>query len=476
MSLSEGSFPSTFKHALVKPLLKKHNLPQDELSSYRPISNLNFVSKVLERIIHARISSHLESFPSITPFQSAYRQFHSTETALLRIQSDLLLAINKQKVSALVLLDLSAAFDTIDHKILLSRLSSFYGLSSTALNLIASYLLNRTQSVSIQSHSTPPSSIFTGIPQGSVLGPLLFSLYTSPVSQIFTRASISYHLYADDTQIYISFSPNQSHDSLSLLSSTLDEVYAWLTSNRLSVNPSKTEFLIIGNPQQRKKIQSSSIVFCGNVISPSESARNLGVTFDSNLSLTKHISSVCKSAYYQIRQLRQIRSSLDISSAIILANSLVISKLDYCNSLLNGLPKSSINRLQVVQNSLARTIYPSAKRSDHISPVLHKLHWLPVSSRIEFKIATLTFKVLKFQQPAHIYDLIAPYIPPRSLRSSNKNLLIVPDIRSEMGRRSFSFASPSIWNSLPQHIRSSDSLTAFRGLLKTFLYQKSLPP
>ena len=476
MSLSEGSFPSAFKHALVKPLLKKHNLPQDELSSYRPISNLNFISKVLERIIHARISSHLESFPSITPFQSAYRQFHSTETALLRIQNDLLLAINKQKVSALVLLDLSAAFDTIDHKILLSRLSSFYGLSSTALNLIASYLLNRTQSVSIESHSTPPSSIFTGIPQGSVLGPLLFSLYTSPVSQIFTKASISYHLYADDTQIYISFSPNQSRDSLSLLSSTLDEVYAWLTSNRLSVNPSKTEFLIIGNPQQRNKIQSSSIVFCGNVISPSASARNLGVTFDSSLSLTKHISSICKSAYYQIRQLRQIRSSLDISSAIILANSLVISKLDYCNSLLNGLPKSSINRLQVVQNSLARTIYPSAKRSDHISPVLHKLHWLPVSSRIEFKIATLTFKVLKFQQPAYIYDLIAPYIPPRSLRSSNKNLLIVPDIRSEMGRRSFSFTSPSIWNSLPPHIRSSDSLSAFRGLLKTFLYQKSLPP
>ena len=248
----------------------------------------------------------MESFPSIIPFQSAYWQFHSTKTALLRIQNDLLLAINKQKVSALVLLDLSAAFDTIDHKILLSRLSSFYGLSSTALNLIASYLLNRTQSVSIQSHSTPPSSIFTGIPQGSVLGPLLFSLYTSPVSQIFTKASISYHLYADDTQIYISFSPNQSHDSLSLLSSTLDEVYVWLTSNRLSVNPSKTEFLIIGNPQQRNKIQSSSIVFCGNIISPSASARNLGVIFDSSLSLTKHISSICKSAYYQIKQLRQI--------------------------------------------------------------------------------------------------------------------------------------------------------------------------
>ena len=201
LSLSEGSFPTTFKHALVKPLLKKRNIPQDELSSYRPISNLNFISKVLERIIHARISSHLESFPSITPFQSVYRQFHSTETALLRIQNDLL-AINKQKGSALVILDLSAAFDTIDNKILLSRLSSFYGLSNTALNLIASYLLDQTQSVSIQLHSTPPSNIFTGIPQGSVLGPLLFSLYTSPISQIFTNLYKSLQIF---TNLYKGF-------------------------------------------------------------------------------------------------------------------------------------------------------------------------------------------------------------------------------------------------------------------------------
>ena len=180
--------------------------------------------------------------------------------------------------------------------------------------------------------------------------------------------------------------------------------------------------------------------------------------------------------YCGIRQLRQILSSLDVSSAIILANSLVISKLDYCNSLLNGLPKSSINRLQVVQNSLAHAIYPSTKRSDHVSPMLHMLHWLPVSSRIEFKIATLTFKILKFQQPAYIFDLIALYIPPRSLRSSNKNLLIVPDIRLEIGCRSFFFAAPTIWNSLSQHILSSDSLSVFRILLKTFLYQKSPPP
>ena len=136
LALSEGIFPETFKTATVRPLLKKHNLPHDDLSSYRPISNLNFLSKVLERIIHSRINSHLQTFPSICPFQSAYRKFHSTETALLRIYNDLLLASNKQKVSALVLLDLSAAFDTIDHNKLLCRLSSNFGFSGTALSLL----------------------------------------------------------------------------------------------------------------------------------------------------------------------------------------------------------------------------------------------------------------------------------------------------------------------------------------------------
>ena len=173
-------------------MLKKHNLPQDALSSYRPISYLNFISKVLERIIHARISSHLESFPSITPFQSAYQQFHSTETPLLCIQNYLLLAINKQKVSALVLLDLSAAFDTIDHKILLSRLSSFYGLSNTALNLIASYLLDQTQSVSIQSIPLllPPfSQVYH-----RVLSLALFSFHCTQALSVKSLQRLQFHI------------------------------------------------------------------------------------------------------------------------------------------------------------------------------------------------------------------------------------------------------------------------------------------
>src|SRR5579872_7168966 len=278
LSLSEGVFPSDFNSALVPPLHKKHSLPKDDLSSYRPISNLNFISKLLERIIQTRITSHLQLFPSLTPFQSAYCPFHSTETALLRIHHDLVLSCNQQKVSALVMLDLSAAFDTIDHNILLTRLSSTYGVTSSALSLLSSYLLNRSQSVTINQTTSSSSTITTGVPQGLVLGPLLFSLYTSPISQIFVNSLISFHLYADDTRLYISFSASDADSTLSQLSATLDVTYTWLTANRLCVKPSKTEYILFGTYQQRRKITSSTLSFCGNILSPSAEVKHLGVT------------------------------------------------------------------------------------------------------------------------------------------------------------------------------------------------------
>ena len=476
LSLTEGSFPASFKHAIVKPLLKKYNLPLDDLSSYRPISNLNFISKILERIIHSRLSSHLSTFPSLAAFQSAYRPFHSTETALLRIQNDLLLAMNEQKVSALVLLDLSAAFDTIDHEILLSRLTSYFGITGSALTLIASYLSNRSQSVSVNSHDSSSSPIITGVPQGSVLGPLLFSLYTSPMSNLFNESSVSYHFYADDTQLYISFNASDSATNLPIISTLLDSVHAWLTSNRLTVNPSKTEYLLIGTRQQRSKVTSSSISFQSNNILPSASCRNLGVIFDSELSLKKHISTVCQTSYFQLRQLRQIRSVLDIKSAKLLANSLVSSRLDYCNSLYYGLPHCSLNRLQLVQNSLARLVLPSTKRYDHITPVLKKLHWLPISQRITYKIATITFKTLQNKQPSYLYSLLHWHTPSRFLRSKGQYLLEKPTIPHENGRRSFFYVAPSIWNSLSFTLRSSQTLQQFRSALKTYLFPKPKTP
>jgi hypothetical protein len=295
-------------------------------------------------------------------------------------------------------------------------------------------------------------------------------LISTPLGYIFSDPSISYHLYADDTQLYISFSSSDSIASLSKLSTTLESVYCWLVSNRLSVNPSQTEFILVGTPQQRSKIASSSVSFCTYTLTPTAQARNLGVIFDSDLSFKQHISSICSSSFYHIRQLRQIRSSLDTNSAIALANSLVSSKLDYCNSLLYGLPASSLNRLQRVQNSLARAVIPTVKRCHHISPTLRKLHWLPISDRITFKIASLTFKTLHYSQPKYLVTLIQPYNPTRSLRTSDQHLLVVPNVKSAIGRRAFSFSAPTIWNTLPLALRSTHSLDIFLAHLKTHLF------
>ena len=206
--------------------LKKHSLPSQDVTSYRPISNLNFLSKIIEQIIHSHLTLHLSTFNSLSTFQSAYHPSYSTESALLRIQNDLLLAIDQQKVSALVLLDLSAAFDTIDHNILLTRLSSYFGITGSALDLLTSYLLNHTQSVRIGSHISSSSPLTTGIPQGSVLGPLLFTLYTTPLSHIISDTGLSFHFYADDTQLYVSFSAKDCASYLSCLSTTLDSVHS----------------------------------------------------------------------------------------------------------------------------------------------------------------------------------------------------------------------------------------------------------
>ena len=196
--------------------------------------------------------------------------------------------------------------------------------------------------------------------------------------------------------------------------------------------------------RQRAKIFSASISFRGTVLKPATDARNLGVTFDSNLSFHKHISSVCQTSFHHIRQLRQARSSLDTGSATILANALVSSKLDYCNSLYFNLPKSTLNRLQRVQNSLARVVVPSSRYLEHITPTLRKLHWLPVSERITFKIASLTYKTLNHSQPTYLLELLHPESPERLFRSSSQQLLKIPFMKSETGRRSFYFAAPTI--------------------------------
>ena len=210
------------QQAHVTPLLKKSSLDKEVFKNYRPVSNLNFISKILESVVAIQLQTHLDEAGLLTAFQSAYRQHHSTESALLNIHNDILLNMAKGSVTALTLLDLSAAFDTIDHTILLDRLKVYYGISELALGWFRSYLSGRTHSVKVGSTLSHPAPLQYGVPQGSVLGPILFSLYTNPISSIIhSHSSIDYHFYADDTQLYITLSPANFSHSIQKLNNCL---------------------------------------------------------------------------------------------------------------------------------------------------------------------------------------------------------------------------------------------------------------
>uniref|UniRef100_A0A3Q3MS83 Reverse transcriptase domain-containing protein n=1 Tax=Mastacembelus armatus TaxID=205130 RepID=A0A3Q3MS83_9TELE len=239
LSLVSGYVPQAFKTAVIKPLLKKPSLDPGVLANYRPISNLPFISKILEKAVAKQLSDHLHRNELFEDFQSGFRAHHSTETALLKVTNDLLLASDNGLVSILVLLDLSAAFDTIDHNILLQRLEHVIGIRGTALKWFQSYLSDRFQFVHVHDEPSTQTKVSYGVPQGSVLGPILFTLYMLPLGYIIRKHSINYHCYADDTQLYLSIKPVNTNQ-LTRLQACLTDIKAWMTSNFLLLNSEKT--------------------------------------------------------------------------------------------------------------------------------------------------------------------------------------------------------------------------------------------
>lgn len=471
LSLETSTFPVQFKSAIVKPLLKKATLDSENLRNYRPVSNLTFVSKIIEKIVASRLNNHFETHNLLEKYQSAYKKFHGTETALLKVQNDILCELDKKHAVFLVLLDLSAAFDTIDHNILLSRLESL-GVKGPPLQWVLSYLSCRNQSVSIGNTLSSAVDLPFGVPQGSVLGPIFFTIYASPVIEIARHHNLNVHTYADDTQLYLSFDVNKPKEedlARQRIENCISDIRSWMTKNKLKLNDDKTELLIVSSKNSQSKIQRNSIQIGSSTISSSTSVRNLGVCFDSTLSMDNHIKKVCQSAYFQIRNLHSIRKLLSKDTAEILLHAFITSRLDNGNVLLNGITEQQLRKLQLVQNSAARVL-TNTRKYDHITPILMNLHWLPVRERIEFKTLLLTWKGLNNIAPSYITDLLVPYTPARTLRSSDKCLLKIPRSNYSPGDRAFSTVAPKLWNSLPYNLRQSISVDQFKSGLKTFLF------
>uniref|UniRef100_A0A8C1P2D5 Reverse transcriptase domain-containing protein n=1 Tax=Cyprinus carpio TaxID=7962 RepID=A0A8C1P2D5_CYPCA len=305
-SLSLGHVPKPFKLAVIKPLIKKPQLDPSELANYRPISNLPFMSNILEKVVSAQLCSFLQKNDLYEEFQSGFRPHHSTETALVKITNDLLLASDQCCNSLLVFLDLSAAFDTIDHDILIDRLQNYTGIQGQALRWFRSYLSDRYHFVYLNGESSHLSPVKYGVPQGSVLGPLLFSIYMLPLGNIIRKYGISFHCYADDTQLYISTRPGET-SKLSKLTECVKNVKDWMTNNFLLLNSDKTEILLIGPENITQNLVDYNLQLDGCTVT-SSTVKNLGVILDSNLSFENHISHVTKTAFFHLRNIAKLRN------------------------------------------------------------------------------------------------------------------------------------------------------------------------
>jgi len=473
-SFGSGIFPESEKFSLVRPLLKGQSDPEI-LSSYRPLYNTSFLSKILESAALSQILSHLGKFQSFPKVQSAYREFHSVETAMTKIYNDLIIRKCEGKCSLLVLLDLSAAFDTIDHGMLLNDLE-ILGIGGKVLQWFSSYLENRSFCVKIGNEFSNRGVMKTGIPQGSVLGPVLFIVYTIELYYLLESLEVICHFYADDTQFY--FTVENMSEGIEKFEDVYMAIESWMKSRKLKLNSGKTEIMLVGSSARLAIFSDFHEIKIGDsVVKLSNQVRSLGVIIDENLTLRQQINNTKKKAIFALINIARISKFIDESSRLKLVNGLVFSVLDYCNSLYYGLPAFLLHPMQVIINSAARLVVgmPYFSR-DRITPICIKLHFLPFKARIVYKICLLTYKAINFGEPQYISELFKIHVPNfnMNLRNFDEERLEEPFIsRSVKVQRSFRHSAPRLFNSLPVSVRRSETLAIFKKNLKTFLFTKA---
>ena len=406
---------------------------------------------------------------------SAYCPCHSIKTALLKVVNDLFLSLNKGNISVLALLDFSSAFDTIDHTILVHILHTDFGFTDTVLQWFSSYLTDRTQYVSLCNHCSDFAPVHSGVPQGSVLGLMLFTMYIKPLSAIIDSHSIIHHSFADDLQLQMSAPPDRISELLHSMQSCISDVKAWASVNMLKLNDSKTELMLVTSKRSKHLHILPTSITIGNAQIPfKQSVKNLGFTLDCHLTMNAHVSNIAHTCYYELRRLASIRRFLTSTATATLVSAFVLSRIDYCNSLLFGSTNDVTSHLQRIQNYAARVIF-RLPMSSSITIHLKSLHWLPVKVRSTYKIACLCYYCHSSTAPSYVTDMLHKKpLHTRNTRSSSYTMPLLnrpAHSKATLGDRSFSFASSSVWNSIPNDVKRAPSLSSFKSRLKTYLFR-----
>ena len=461
-SLLTGSCDG-MKESTIVPLLKKAGLDPEILKNYRPVADLVFLSKLSERVVEKQMSEHMSMNNLHSKHQHGYKIYHSTETLIVCIVNDILIAFDNQNGVILLLIDLSAAFDTVDIDKLVHILESEIGIQGLALKWLESFLRGRKQRVLIGQSLFDSHEVQFGVPQGSVLGPILFNIYIRSLFDVIKVCGFSTSGYADDNNAHQSFALHFQYDLVNVqLPNLMSQIKHWMDEHFLKINPDKTEIIAFLPENMRSKPTINGAFLEGECIRFSNVVKNLGFNLDRFLDMDYHVNLTVSLCYKLLSDVARVRHLLSDSDTESLVHSIVSSRLDYCNSVLFGINKCLVQKYQNVQNYAARII-SKRKKCQSVRDVLEKLHWLPVERRIIFKLLTFTFKILNGMAPECLNSLI-------SIKNADLFLLNNVYLDSYYGRRSFKYTSPRFWNALPFNIRSSNTLDSFKRLTKHHLF------
>ena len=464
LSLLNGYFPNKLKIAKVIPIYKADS--PEFFTNYRPISLLPNFSKFFEKFMHNRITNFIESFDILYSRQFGFRKKHSTVLSLTYLINNISTSIDRKEITAGVFLDLSKAFDTLNHEILFAK-SEHYGIRGIALQWIKSYFSDRKQFVQFNETSSFKQTTRCGVPQGSILGPLLFLLYINDLPNAARMAETL--LFADDTSIF--YSHSDPKHLISVLNTELTEIDNWMKSNKLSVNIKKTSYIIFKSRQKKISVNLPAIVFDNQHLKQEQVIKFLGIYIDENHTWKPHINYVCKKISKSIGIIYRSRFELSTNAKLSLYYTLIYPYLTYCNIVWSSTYVSSLNRILLLQKRAVRAITNSDYRA-HSTPLFLDLKILDIYKLNTFHIAKFMFMYHHNLLPQFFLNLFFTSYHVHNYNTRNVTNYRSHPCRTNVKKFTILYLGPKIWNSLPSSVVNPVSLISFRKKLLRFLLKE----
>ena len=463
-----NAFPSCLKHAIIKPIFKKDN--KNDISNYRPIAILPALSKIFERSASNQLVEFLEKNQLLSKAQHAYRKLHGTNTCLVETINHIHQALDNKQHAALISLDLSKAFDCLNHQLLLQKLENL-GLEKTSLSWMTSYLTNRVQVTKFQHFTSTQATPKTGVPQGSILGPLLFICFTNDLPESFEQLG-KIQAYADDTQILVT--AKTIPDLKSKILSAINTAQKWFKNNSMKINADKTKFLIFNTSPETKTVEIEVTDENGTyTLKPKDHIEILGIFIDNELNWKKQIKRIKRNAMGKIRNLHRVNHFLSQKHRINLYNAIISPQFDYGDILYGGCNQKESQSLQRIQNFAMRSIL-GKKRKFSAKKCRTELKFLTLEQRRNIHYTVFIHKALMGQSSKNLEEQIKNYIPTIRTRNASKNKLIIPSHNTSKFRKSPLFKMISAWNETPSNL-PKDNVKLHKQHYQKYLIQQSYP-